>query len=68
MYWKENGERMLTLGSATNYMDLAASFESLGTKIMDPYFRIPSRYVVTCSTHQTQGSTDGKQTKRSYPK
>lgn len=68
MYWKENGERMLTLGSATNYMDLAASFESLGTKIMDPYFRIPSCYLVTCSTHQTQGSTYGKQAKRSYPK
>ena len=66
MYWKENGERMLTLGSATNYMDLVASWESLGVESMNPYFRISLYHAVTCCAHQTQGSTDGIQMKRSY--
>ena len=66
MYWKENGECILVLGSAIKYMDLAASCESLGIEIMNPYLRISLYRAVTCSAHQTQGSTDGKQTKRVY--
>lgn len=66
MYWKENGECMVVLGSAIKYMDLAASCNSLGVESMNPYFRISLYHAVTCSAHQTQGSTNGKQMKRSY--
>lgn len=38
MYWKENGECMLTLGSAVKYMDLATSWENLGVECLNPYF------------------------------